>query len=127
MQRSSPFLSLMGLSLFVVLLGGACGKGKTVEEVEASAVEASVVEVQPGTVPLPSGYGYEWTGTVYQQKKSEGKETFIFGLAGLPVLLFLAALYESWSIPFAVLLCDITNCSQSSMSIARWAGVGNRQ
>jgi hydrophobe/amphiphile efflux-1 (HAE1) family protein len=53
---------------------------------------------------LPSGFGYEWTGTVYQQKKSEGKEAFIFGLAGLLVLLFLAALYESWSIPFAVLL-----------------------
>jgi multidrug efflux pump subunit AcrB len=53
---------------------------------------------------LPKGYGYEWTGTVYQQKLSEGKEPYTFGLAAVLVFLFLAALYESWSIPFAVIL-----------------------
>lgn len=53
---------------------------------------------------LPSGFGYEWTGTVYQQKLSEGKEGYTFGLAAILVFLFLAALYESWSIPFAVIL-----------------------
>src|SRR5437763_9652655 len=53
---------------------------------------------------LPSGFNFEWTGTVFQQKLSEGKEGFIFGFAGVLVFLFLAALYESWSIPFAVVL-----------------------
>lgn len=53
---------------------------------------------------LPNGYGYEWTGTVFQQKLAEGKEGFIFGFAAVLVFLFLAALYESWSIPFAVVL-----------------------
>jgi hydrophobe/amphiphile efflux-1 (HAE1) family protein len=53
---------------------------------------------------LPPGYGYEWTGTVFQEKLSAGKEGFIFGFAALLVFLFLAALYESWSIPFAVVL-----------------------
>lgn len=53
---------------------------------------------------LPPGYGYEWTGTVYQQKLSEGKEGIIFGFAALLVFLFLAAQYESWVIPFAVVL-----------------------
>jgi multidrug efflux pump subunit AcrB len=53
---------------------------------------------------LPPGYGYEWTGTVFQQKLAEGKEVYIFGLAAALVFLLLAALYESWSIPFAVLL-----------------------
>lgn len=53
---------------------------------------------------LPNGFGYEWTGTVYQQKLSEGKEGYTFGLAAILVLLFLAALYESWSLPFAVIL-----------------------
>jgi hydrophobe/amphiphile efflux-1 (HAE1) family protein len=53
---------------------------------------------------LPAGFGYEWTGTVFQEKLSEGKEGFIFGFAGVLVFLFLAALYESWSIPFAVVL-----------------------
>ncbi len=53
---------------------------------------------------LPSGFGFEWTGTVYQQKLSEGKEGFIFGFAAILVFLFLAAQYESWAIPFAVVL-----------------------
>ena len=53
---------------------------------------------------MPNGFSYEWTGTVFQQKQAEGKEGFIFGFAGVLVFLFLAALYESWSIPFAVIL-----------------------
>ncbi len=53
---------------------------------------------------LPQGYGYEWTGTTYQQIQAQGHEGFIFGFACLLVFLFLAALYESWSVPFAVLL-----------------------
>jgi hydrophobe/amphiphile efflux-1 (HAE1) family protein len=53
---------------------------------------------------LPSGYGYEWTGTSYQQKIAQGHEGVIFGFAAVLVFLCLAALYESWSIPFAVLL-----------------------
>jgi multidrug efflux pump subunit AcrB len=53
---------------------------------------------------LPSGYGYEWTGTTYQEKQAQGHEGVIFGFAAVLVFLFLAALYESWSIPFAVLM-----------------------
>jgi hydrophobe/amphiphile efflux-1 (HAE1) family protein len=53
---------------------------------------------------LPAGYSYEWTGTTYQEKEAQGHEGFIFGFAAVLVFLFLAALYESWSIPFAVLL-----------------------
>jgi hydrophobe/amphiphile efflux-1 (HAE1) family protein len=53
---------------------------------------------------LPAGYGYEWTGTTYQQKLAQGHEGLIFGFASVLVFLCLAALYESWSIPFAVLL-----------------------
>jgi multidrug efflux pump len=52
---------------------------------------------------LPAGYGYEWTGTTYQEKAAQGNEGAIFGFAAVLVFLFLAALYESWSIPFAVL------------------------
>jgi hydrophobe/amphiphile efflux-1 (HAE1) family protein len=53
---------------------------------------------------LPTGYGFEWTGTTYQQKQAQGHEGVIFGFAAVLVFLCLAALYESWSIPFAVLL-----------------------
>jgi multidrug efflux pump subunit AcrB len=52
---------------------------------------------------LPAGYGYEWTGTTYQEKQAQGNELSVFGLAAVLVFLFLAALYESWSVPFAVL------------------------
>jgi hydrophobe/amphiphile efflux-1 (HAE1) family protein len=53
---------------------------------------------------MPDGYGFEWSGTVFQQKLSEGNEAAIFGFAALLVFLFLAAQYESWVIPFAVVL-----------------------
>jgi HAE1 family hydrophobic/amphiphilic exporter-1/multidrug efflux pump len=53
---------------------------------------------------LPDGYGYEWTGTTYQEKISGGQSGAIFGMAIVFVFLVLAALYESWAVPFAVLL-----------------------
>jgi len=53
---------------------------------------------------LPQGFAYEWTGTTYQEKEAQGHEGVIFGFATVLVFLFLAALYESWSIPFAVIL-----------------------
>ena len=46
---------------------------------------------------------FEWTGTTYQEKQAQGNEAAIFGFAAVLVFLFLAALYESWSIPLAVL------------------------
>ncbi len=54
---------------------------------------------------LPSGYGFDWTGTTYQEKISSGQSGAIFGMAIVFVFLVLAALYESWAVPFAVLLC----------------------
>lgn len=53
---------------------------------------------------LPKGYGYEWTGTAQQEKEASGKTTIILALAVLFAYLFLVGLYESWSIPVAVLL-----------------------
>ena len=69
-----------------------------------SAGQGNAVMERLATTTLPSGFGYEWTGTVYQQKRAEGREGMIFGLSSVLVLLLLAALYESWSIPFAVIL-----------------------
>ena len=53
---------------------------------------------------LPDGYGYDWTGTTFQEKLSGGQTGVIFGMAIVFVFLVLAALYESWAVPFAVLL-----------------------
>jgi HAE1 family hydrophobic/amphiphilic exporter-1 len=57
---------------------------------------------------LPSEVGYEWSGLTLQEKKSEGEAPIIFGMAVLFVFLLLAAQYESWSLPFAVLLSTPT-------------------
>jgi hydrophobe/amphiphile efflux-1 (HAE1) family protein len=69
-----------------------------------SSGQASSVMEDVAASNLPEGYGYEWTGTTYQEKEAQGHESVIFGFAAVLVFLFLAALYESWTIPFAVLL-----------------------
>jgi HAE1 family hydrophobic/amphiphilic exporter-1 len=53
---------------------------------------------------LPSGYGFEWTGTALQEKGAAGQTPILLGLALLFAYLFLVALYESWNIPLPVLL-----------------------
>jgi HAE1 family hydrophobic/amphiphilic exporter-1 len=57
---------------------------------------------------MPSEVGYEWSGLTLQEKKSEGQAPVIFGMAILFVFLLLAAQYESWGLPFAVLLATPT-------------------
>jgi HAE1 family hydrophobic/amphiphilic exporter-1/multidrug efflux pump len=52
---------------------------------------------------LPSGAGFEWTGTAYQEKESGSQQVVVLGLAVVFVFLCLAALYESWAVPFSVL------------------------
>ncbi len=53
---------------------------------------------------LPRGFGYEWTGQSLQEKLSGSQAPFLLVLSVLVVFLLLAALYESWTIPLAVLL-----------------------
>jgi multidrug efflux pump len=53
---------------------------------------------------LPAGIGYEWTGLSFQERQSGNQAPLLYALSLLVVFLSLAALYESWSIPFAVML-----------------------
>ncbi len=53
---------------------------------------------------LPAGIGYEWTGTSYEERRSGAQAPALYALSLLVVFLCLAALYESWSVPFAVML-----------------------
>lgn len=53
---------------------------------------------------LPSNIGVEWSGLSYQQKHEDGGTAMVLGLVFLFVFLFLAALYESWTVPLAVIL-----------------------
>jgi HAE1 family hydrophobic/amphiphilic exporter-1/multidrug efflux pump len=54
---------------------------------------------------LPDNLTYFWTGSVLQQQRSAGQAPYIFAMAMVFVFLVLAAQYESWSVPFAVILC----------------------
>jgi len=69
-----------------------------------SSGQAIAAMEQAAAENLPAGYGYEWTSMSYQEIQAAGQAPIIFGLALLFVYLFLVAQYESWSIPFAVLL-----------------------
>ncbi len=53
---------------------------------------------------LPAGFGYEWTGQSYEERLSGAQAPILYALSLIIVFLALAALYESWSIPFAVIL-----------------------
>jgi multidrug efflux pump len=53
---------------------------------------------------LPESMSFEWTGTAYQEKQAGREVQVILALSLLVVFLFLAAQYESWSLPFAIML-----------------------
>src|SRR5882724_6631863 len=63
---------------------------------------AALEEVAKQT--LPPEIGYDWADLSYQERKASGTTTTVFGLSLVFVFLILAALYESWSLPFSVLL-----------------------
>jgi hydrophobe/amphiphile efflux-1 (HAE1) family protein len=73
---------------------------------------------------LPGGYGYEWTGTALQEIEAGGKTVMILGLAVLFAYLFLVGLYESWTIPVAVLL-SVSAAVMGSLIGLRIAGLDN--
>lgn len=53
---------------------------------------------------LPAGFGMQWSGLSYEEQASGAKAPVLYALSLLVIFLSLAALYESWSVPFAVLL-----------------------
>ena len=69
-----------------------------------SSGQAMAAMEQVAKEVLPSGYGYAWMDMSYQEEKAAGGQAIVFGMSFLFVFLILAALYESWSLPFSVLL-----------------------
>jgi multidrug efflux pump subunit AcrB len=65
---------------------------------------ASMDEMQKLVGKLPKGIGFEWTGQSFQQKLSGGQAPMLYGLSILIVFMCLVALYESLTIPIAILL-----------------------
>ncbi len=64
----------------------------------------AIAEMERLAGGLPRGFGFEWTGQSLQEKLSGSQAPFLLALSALVVFLCLAALYESWTIPLAVLM-----------------------
>ena len=91
----SPRLERYNGSSSVEILGqGAPG-------VSTGDAMAAVEEI---VAKLPPGIGYEWTGTSFEERRSGAQAPALYALSLLVVFLSLAALYESWSVPFSVML-----------------------
>lgn len=91
----SPRLERYNGSSAVEIVGEAAD-GKT--SGEAMAAMTKLIS------QLPEGIGYEWTGMSYQEQVSGSQAPALYAISLLVVFLSLAALYESWSIPFSVML-----------------------
>ena len=78
------------------VLGGAKPGFSSGESIRAVEETARAV--------LPPGYQIEWTGQAFQEKRSGNASVFAFGFALIMVYLILAALYERWGVPLAVVL-----------------------
>jgi len=63
-----------------------------------------MAEMERLAAKLPRGIGYDWTGLSFEEKQAGSKALFLYALSLAVVFLCLAALYESWAIPAAVLL-----------------------
>ena len=91
---------------------------------EFSSGDAIAAMERVAAKALPQGFGYEWTGTALQEKEASGKTTMILGLAVLFAYLFLVGLYESWTIPVAVLL-SVSAGVMGAMYAVKAAGLDN--
>jgi multidrug efflux pump len=75
--------------------------GQAAPGLSSGEAMAAVEEI---VAKLPPGIGYEWTGASFEERRSGSQAPALYALSLLVVFLCLAALYESWSVPFAVML-----------------------
>lgn len=94
--ESAPLISHYNLFRTAEINGGA-GQGYSSGQA-ITALQETAAKV------LPAGYGYEFSGLSREEINSGNSTIIIFSLSIVFVFLFLAALYESWSVPFSVLL-----------------------
>jgi multidrug efflux pump len=64
----------------------------------------AMAEMERLAKSLPPGFGYDWTGLSFEEKQTAGQIVVLMGVSLVVVFLLLAALYESWAVPIAVLL-----------------------
>ena len=71
---------------------------------------------------LPDGFGFQWTELAYQEKLAGSSGLFVFAASVVFVFLVLAALYESWALPLAVILI-VPMCLLAAVSGLTWRGL----
>lgn len=71
---------------------------------DISSGDAIKIVEDVAAATLPSGYEISWTGQAFQEKRSSGSSLYAFGFAIIMVFLILAAQYEKWSLPIAVVM-----------------------
>ncbi|QUY48194.1 multidrug efflux RND transporter permease AcrD [Serratia plymuthica] len=74
------------------------------EAAEGVSTGTAMTEMEKIVSQLPTGFGLEWTAMSYQERLSGSQAPALYAISLLVVFLCLAALYESWSIPFSVML-----------------------
>ncbi|MEL7347900.1 MAG: multidrug efflux RND transporter permease subunit [Pseudomonadota bacterium] len=89
-----------------------------------STGQALAVLEQAAAETLPDGFAYEWTELALQEKLAEGNIALIFAFAVLAVYLVLAAQYESWLLPLAVILI-VPMCMLAALQGVLFAGLDN--
>ncbi len=73
---------------------------------------------------LPQGAGIEWAGQSYQERLSGAQAPLLYAISVLFVFLCMAALYESWSVPFSVMLV-VPLGVLGALALTQWAGLNN--
>ncbi len=116
LQLGAPLLARYNNYRSVTIQGGP-SPGRSSGDA-LSAMEAISADT------LPAGFGFDWTGTAFQEKEAGGKTPIVLGLAVLFAYLVLVGLYESWSMPAAVLL-SVTIGVLGAMSALWIAGLPN--
>jgi HAE1 family hydrophobic/amphiphilic exporter-1 len=94
--ESAPLITHFNLFRSIEIMGNSKAGYSSGQAITALKETAAKV--------LPAGYGYEFSGLTREEINAGNSSTYIFILSIVLVFLFLAALYESWSVPFAVLL-----------------------
>ncbi len=74
------------------------------EAVQGKSTGEAMTLMEQLASKLPTGVGYDWTGLSYQERLSGNQAPALYAISLIVVFLCLAALYESWSIPFSVML-----------------------
>ncbi|WP_313607234.1 efflux RND transporter permease subunit, partial [Atlantibacter hermannii] len=74
------------------------------EAVPGKSTGEAMAVMESLAAQLPGGFGFDWTGMSYQERLSGNQAPALYAISLIVVFLCLAALYESWSIPFSVML-----------------------